>query len=238
MTRRAPRLRPAESASETIPASSFHARSAASASTATSSAPSAWPRPRRGSSPSPTRTTAGIPTSSRPSSEGIGDARLAYSDARAVRPDGSVVSETLWRKRRNNHTSLASLLFANTVTGAASLFRRDLLDLVLPFPEAPGVPYHDHWTALVAPRAATWRTSTARCSTTYSTPVRCSATRRSRRGPRSAGAVGCGGWRATRRRRPSAGARPTRRSGFGRAMAAALEERLGPAAEPSGPPRA
>jgi len=83
----------------------------------------------------------------------LGDAQLVYSDARAVRPDGSVISETLWRERRNNFTDLASLLFANTVTGAAAMFRRDLLDRVLPFPDAPGTPYHDHWTALVA-RAA------------------------------------------------------------------------------------
>jgi len=80
----------------------------------------------------------------------IGGAQLAYSDARAVRRDGTVISETLWRERRNNFTNLASLLIANTVTGATSMFRRDLLDLVLPFPEAPGTPYHDHWAALVA----------------------------------------------------------------------------------------
>lgn len=80
----------------------------------------------------------------------IGDAQLVYSDARAVRADGTVLSESLWAGRRNNRTNLASLLLSNTVTGAASLFRRELLDLVLPLPPAPGVPYHDHWTALVA----------------------------------------------------------------------------------------
>jgi glycosyltransferase involved in cell wall biosynthesis len=81
---------------------------------------------------------------------GLGSATLAYSDARAVRPDGGVISATLWRGRRNNHANLASLLFANTVTGAASLFRRELLDVALPFPPAPGNPYHDHWLALTA----------------------------------------------------------------------------------------
>jgi glycosyltransferase involved in cell wall biosynthesis len=80
----------------------------------------------------------------------IEDAQLAYSDARSVRPDGTLISETLWRERRNNHTNFASLLLANTVTGAASMFRRELLDVALPFPDAPGQPYHDHWTALVA----------------------------------------------------------------------------------------
>lgn len=80
----------------------------------------------------------------------IADASLTYSDARVVRPDGTVVAETMWGTRRNNHSNLASLLLANTVTGAASLFRHELLDLALPFPAAPGQPYHDHWVALVA----------------------------------------------------------------------------------------
>jgi glycosyltransferase involved in cell wall biosynthesis len=79
-----------------------------------------------------------------------GGAMLAYSDARAVGDDGALISPTLWRGRRNNRTNLASLLFANTVTGAASLFRRELLDLALPFPPAPGEPFHDHWLALTA----------------------------------------------------------------------------------------
>jgi glycosyltransferase involved in cell wall biosynthesis len=82
--------------------------------------------------------------------EAIKGAKLAYSDALAIRPDGTVVSETLWRTRRNNRTNLASLLLANTVTGAAAMFRRELLGLALPFPDAPGEPYHDHWVALVA----------------------------------------------------------------------------------------
>lgn len=82
--------------------------------------------------------------------EGIGAARLAYSDMRIVDETGEAISETFWRGRRNNHTDLASLLLANTVTGAASLFRRDLLELVLPFPEPVGDPFHDQWIAVVA----------------------------------------------------------------------------------------
>jgi glycosyltransferase involved in cell wall biosynthesis len=80
----------------------------------------------------------------------LGGATLAYSDARAVDAVGEMISPTLWRRRRNNRTNLASLLFANSVTGAASLFRREILDLALPFPPAPGDPYHDHWIALTA----------------------------------------------------------------------------------------
>jgi glycosyltransferase involved in cell wall biosynthesis len=81
---------------------------------------------------------------------GLGSAQLAYSDMRIVDEGGGVVSETFWRGRRNNYTDLASLLLANTVTGAASLFRRQLLDLVLPFPEPVGDPFHDQWIAAVA----------------------------------------------------------------------------------------
>jgi glycosyltransferase involved in cell wall biosynthesis len=81
---------------------------------------------------------------------GLGGARLVYSDQRVVGADGAVLRETFWSGRRNNHTNLTSLLIANTVTGAASLMRRELLDDALPFPAAPGEPYHDHWLALVA----------------------------------------------------------------------------------------
>ncbi len=82
--------------------------------------------------------------------DGMGEAQLVYSDARIVDEEGAVVSETFWRGRRNNYTDLASLLLANTVTGAASLLRRELLDLVLPFPEPVGDPFHDQWIAAVA----------------------------------------------------------------------------------------
>jgi len=80
----------------------------------------------------------------------IGSAQLVYSDARVVTADGGLVSETYWSKRRNNHTDLLSLLVANSVTGAASLFRRELLDDALPFPPAQFAHYHDHWLALTA----------------------------------------------------------------------------------------
>ncbi len=81
---------------------------------------------------------------------GLGRSQLVYSDQRLVGPDGSLISGTYWANRRNNYTNYASLLIANTVTGAASLFRRSVLDYALPFPELPGDQYHDHWLALVA----------------------------------------------------------------------------------------
>jgi glycosyltransferase involved in cell wall biosynthesis len=80
----------------------------------------------------------------------LGDAALAYCDQRLVAADGAVLRDTLWKGRRNNHTNLASQLVANTTAGAAMLFHRELLDVALPFPELPGVPFHDHWLGLVA----------------------------------------------------------------------------------------
>ena len=38
----------------------------------------------------------------------IGDAQLVYSDARIVDSDGTVLSETYWQERRNNHEDIAS----------------------------------------------------------------------------------------------------------------------------------
>ena len=99
---------------------------------------------------SATRTTAGTPTSWRRSAPSSAAAKLVYSDQRLVDTDGRVLAETYWTSRRNNHTNLLSLLIANTVTGAASLMRREVVERALPFPEVPGEQYHDHWLGLVA----------------------------------------------------------------------------------------
>ena len=113
----------------------------------------------------------------------LGDANLVYSDARIVDRDGRLLSNTYWSRRRNNYTNLASLLVANTVTGAASLFRRELLELALPFPPRHGSP-----TTTTGWRWSRWRagespTSTARSTTTSSIGAPPSATlARTRRG--------------------------------------------------------
>jgi glycosyltransferase involved in cell wall biosynthesis len=80
----------------------------------------------------------------------LGSATLVYSDQRLVTVDGRVLRDSLWHGRRHDRRNLASLLVANTAPGAAMLFRRTVLERALPFPELPGVPYHDHWLALVA----------------------------------------------------------------------------------------
>ena len=80
----------------------------------------------------------------------LGDSQLVYSDQRLVDKQGLVIADTYWTSRQNNYTDLISLLVANTVTGAASLFRRSVAEKALPFPELPGEQYHDHWLAMVA----------------------------------------------------------------------------------------
>jgi len=77
-------------------------------------------------------------------------AQLVYSDMRIVGVDGTVVASTYWNRRRNNFEHLDTLLFANTVTGAASVMRGSLLDAALPFPPAQGPTFHDHWLACAA----------------------------------------------------------------------------------------
>jgi hypothetical protein len=80
----------------------------------------------------------------------LGGAGLVFSDQRLVDAGGNLLRSTMWEGRRNNHTDLASLLVANSVTGAATLFRRDIARLALPFPDSPGLQFHDHWIGLVA----------------------------------------------------------------------------------------
>jgi glycosyltransferase involved in cell wall biosynthesis len=80
----------------------------------------------------------------------IGNAQLVFSDARIIDGAGDVICDTYWSIRRPNHDSLLSLLMANSVTGAASLFRRDLLDYALPFPPRQFSHFHDHWIGLTA----------------------------------------------------------------------------------------
>jgi glycosyltransferase involved in cell wall biosynthesis len=81
---------------------------------------------------------------------GIGKARLVYSDARIVSPAGELVRPSYWTERRNNYSNFGSLLLANSVTGAASLYRRELLDDALPLPPLLAKGFHDHWLAVVA----------------------------------------------------------------------------------------
>lgn len=75
---------------------------------------------------------------------------LVYSDMRIVNEQGEVTADSCWTARRNNYSNLASMMLANSVTGAAAMFRRELLDLLLPFPPRVGDLYHDHWLGSLA----------------------------------------------------------------------------------------
>lgn len=75
---------------------------------------------------------------------------LVYSDMNIVDAEGRLIADTYWTTRPNNYKDFASLIMANTVTGAASMFRRGLLSYLLPFPERIGEAYHDHWIGCVA----------------------------------------------------------------------------------------
>jgi glycosyltransferase involved in cell wall biosynthesis len=80
----------------------------------------------------------------------LGHAQLVYSDQRVIDSDGALRSDTYWQTRHNNHSDLLSLLVANSITGAASLFRRELLSDVLPFPPGQFTHFHDHWVGVTA----------------------------------------------------------------------------------------
>ena len=78
------------------------------------------------------------------------ETQLVYSDMRIVTDDGEVLSDTYWVNRKNNHRDMDVILLANTVTGAASVFRRSLLEKIIPFPKRIGDAFHDNWIALSA----------------------------------------------------------------------------------------
>lgn len=75
---------------------------------------------------------------------------LVYSDMNIIDGDGRLLSPTYWTTRPNNYRNFASLILANTITGAASMFPKNLLTYLLPFPERIGDAFHDHWIGCVA----------------------------------------------------------------------------------------
>ncbi len=75
---------------------------------------------------------------------------LVYCDMRIVDEQSTEISDTYWSGRKNNYRDADVLFLANTVTGAASVFRAELLQDILPFPQAVGQVFHDHWIACVA----------------------------------------------------------------------------------------
>lgn len=75
---------------------------------------------------------------------------LVYSDMRIVDRSGLILSETFWTKRRNQYKDLDFLILANTITGAALMFRSRILPYLFPFPEEIGDAFHDNWIGSVS----------------------------------------------------------------------------------------
>lgn len=72
---------------------------------------------------------------------------LMVCDCQFVRDDGAVVVESFFALYGAG-PGLVKNLMKNTYMGSAMSFRRELLDIALPFP--PSIPMHDQWLGLVA----------------------------------------------------------------------------------------
>ncbi|MDA8991704.1 glycosyltransferase [Opitutales bacterium] len=73
---------------------------------------------------------------------------LVFCDMRIVNDQGQIINDSFWQNRKVITNSFQKLLLANVVTGAASVFRREMLDQILPFPQYITASFHDHWIAL------------------------------------------------------------------------------------------
>jgi hypothetical protein len=73
---------------------------------------------------------------------------LVFCDMRIVNEQGQIINDSFWQNRKLHTHSFEKLLLANVVTGAASVFRRDMLAQILPFPQYISASFHDHWIAL------------------------------------------------------------------------------------------
>lgn len=80
--------------------------------------------------------------------------QLIHSDLKLIDELGAALHPSCWqfeKRKFDEPDSLLRLILRNRVTGCATLFRRELLQLVLPFPKSVDSPYlHDHWVAALA----------------------------------------------------------------------------------------
>ena len=83
--------------------------------------------------------------------------------------DGGILFDTYWQKRANEYRSFEAVFFANTVTGASAVFRRNVLATALPFPSGVTQGLHDWWIALNAMLSGTFQYIDAPSITTSST---------------------------------------------------------------------
>ncbi len=76
----------------------------------------------------------------------LGEAAMAFCQAMVVSVDPQ--GESVATRRRA--VELGAEMIDNQVTGSACMFRRDLLNLALPFPEPTDLGFHDHWLGVCA----------------------------------------------------------------------------------------
>jgi glycosyltransferase involved in cell wall biosynthesis len=74
---------------------------------------------------------------------------LVYSDMNIVNEKGKRIFNTYWIKRKNNFEELDLLILANTITGASSMFRKELLARLLPLPRLANL-YYDNFIGCIA----------------------------------------------------------------------------------------
>jgi glycosyltransferase involved in cell wall biosynthesis len=78
----------------------------------------------------------------------IGNNGLIYSNVQLINESGEKINKEFPRSNRLTGKCHMSLLFANCITGHASLITKEVMNEALPIPK--GVKLHDHWIALVA----------------------------------------------------------------------------------------
>jgi len=77
----------------------------------------------------------------------IGENLLIHSDCSLIDAEGKTI-KPYWKGHIGFDMKIENLLFGNVVTGCTVLFRKELLNTSLPFPE--GLAYHDWWLAICA----------------------------------------------------------------------------------------
>lgn len=78
----------------------------------------------------------------------IGESSLTYSELSYINENGSPIPSPKRKTNRLSGRCPLALLFHTCVTGHVALFKRNVLDHALPFPE--GIQAHDHWVPFVA----------------------------------------------------------------------------------------
>ena len=78
----------------------------------------------------------------------IGNASLTYSQLSYVDEKGNPIPSPKRKTNRLSGRCPLALLFHTCVTGHVALFKKEILDHALPFPE--GIQAHDHWIPFVA----------------------------------------------------------------------------------------